>query len=106
MFPLSTFATIKPVTRQPLIGRENLGPIMAVTSRIQGDSVGAVVSGVQSALDKLGVLVPGKQPARRSVQQPSIASLPRRSARCAAQCAEIDLSRGRDSVPKIVILAR
>ncbi|MDB5695064.1 MAG: transporter, partial [Sphingomonas bacterium] len=59
VFPLSRVAMLAPVTGQPQISRENLEPMVAVTSRIQGRGIGAAVGDVTKALNRPGVLAPG-----------------------------------------------
>jgi multidrug efflux pump subunit AcrB len=59
LFPLSRIATIRPVTGQPQISRENLQPMIAVTGRIDGRGLGAVVGDVQNLLNAPGALAPG-----------------------------------------------
>lgn len=59
VFSLARVATIRPVTGQPQIARENLEPMVAVTGRIQGRGIGAAVADVTALLDKPGMLGPG-----------------------------------------------
>ncbi|RUN78599.1 efflux RND transporter permease subunit [Sphingomonas sp. TF3] len=59
VFPLSRVASLKSVTGQPQISRENLEPMIAVTGRIQGRGIGAAVADVTAALDRPGALGPG-----------------------------------------------
>ncbi|USI72526.1 efflux RND transporter permease subunit [Sphingomonas morindae] len=55
---LDRVATVSRVTGQPQIARENLEPMVAVTGRIEGRSMGAAVADVKAALDRPGVLAP------------------------------------------------
>lgn len=59
LVPLSQVATIVRETGQPQIGRENLEPMTAVTARIEGRGMGAVIADVKKALARPGVLAPG-----------------------------------------------
>ncbi|MDE1999546.1 MAG: efflux RND transporter permease subunit, partial [Burkholderiales bacterium] len=59
LFPLRRVATIKPITGQPQITRENLKRMVAVTARISGRSLGAVVADVKGALAKPGLVPKG-----------------------------------------------
>ncbi len=59
VFPLARVATLVPVTGQPQITRDNLQPMIAVTGRIEGRGIGAVIGDVTAALGKPGMLPPG-----------------------------------------------
>ena len=59
VFPLSRVATLVPVTGQPQITRDNLQPMLAVTGRIEGRGIGAVIGDITAALGKPGALPPG-----------------------------------------------
>lgn len=59
IFPLSRVATVRPVSGQAQIARENLEPMVAVTGRIQGRGMGATIADVTALLDKPGTLSPG-----------------------------------------------
>ncbi len=58
LLPLSRIAAITTVTGQPEITRENLKPMVAVTARISGRSLGQTIQDVQQTLSRPG-LVPG-----------------------------------------------
>lgn len=59
VFPLSRVASIRPVTGEPEIGRDNLQPMTAVTARLEGQGIGAAAAAVKAELDKPGALSPG-----------------------------------------------
>ncbi len=59
VFPLSRVASIKAVTGEPEIGRDNLQPMTAVTARLEGQGIGAAAAAVKAELDKPGALSPG-----------------------------------------------
>jgi multidrug efflux pump subunit AcrB len=59
LFPLQRVATITPVSGEPEITRDNLQPMVAVTGRIEGRGLGAVVADVQAVLQRPGLLGPG-----------------------------------------------
>jgi len=58
-FPLSRIATIKVVTGQAEIGRENMRRMDAVTARVEGRDTGSAAKEVQTAVSKPGVLPAG-----------------------------------------------
>ncbi|MGN6585641.1 MAG: efflux RND transporter permease subunit [Rhizobiaceae bacterium] len=57
LIPLERVATIKTVTGQPEIDRENLRPMVAVTARVEGRSVGQAAAQVEQVL-RSGKLIP------------------------------------------------
>jgi multidrug efflux pump subunit AcrB len=59
VFPLKRVATLKTITGQPEISRENLQPMIAVTGRIEGRGIGAAVADVKAALAQPGLLPGG-----------------------------------------------
>lgn len=59
MFPVSRIATVKPVTGQAEITRENLRRMDAVTARVVGRDTGSAAAEVQRAVAKSGVLPAG-----------------------------------------------
>ena len=59
LFPLSRVATLVPVTGEPQITRENLQPMIAVTGRIEGRGIGAVIADVNRILLQPGFLATG-----------------------------------------------
>jgi multidrug efflux pump subunit AcrB len=59
LFPLGRVADIVALSGQPQISRDNLQPMVAVTGRIEGRGVGAVISDVRKALAAQGLLQPG-----------------------------------------------
>ena len=59
VFPLARVAALVAVTGQPQITRDNLQPMIAVTSRIEGRGIGAVIGDVTAVLGKPGMLTPG-----------------------------------------------
>ena len=56
---LGRVATIKLVTGQPQITRDNLKPMVAVTARIEGRDLGSTVTDVKALLDKSSLFPPG-----------------------------------------------
>ncbi len=59
LVPLSRVATIRTVTGQPEINREDLKRMVAVTARIAGRDLGSTVDEVKQVLDKKGLLPEG-----------------------------------------------
>ncbi len=59
LFPLSRVATLKQVQGQPEITRNNLKRMIAVTGRISGRSLGAVITDVKHVLAQPGLLPKG-----------------------------------------------
>jgi CzcA family heavy metal efflux pump len=59
VLPLSRVATIKVLTGQPEIMREDLKRMVAVTGRISGRDLGSTVRDVKAVLDRPGMLPPG-----------------------------------------------
>lgn len=59
LVPLSRVATIKTVTGQPEINREDLKRMAAVTARITGRDLGSTVADVKNLLDTGNLLPPG-----------------------------------------------
>ena len=59
LFPLAQVATLKQVQGQPEITRDNLKRMVAVTGRISGRSLGAVIGDVKHALARPGLLPKG-----------------------------------------------
>jgi CzcA family heavy metal efflux pump len=59
LFPLSRIASIRVVTGQAEIGRENLRRMDAVTARVTGRDTGSAAKEVQQAVAKQGVLPAG-----------------------------------------------
>ncbi|HVY35508.1 MAG TPA: efflux RND transporter permease subunit, partial [Caulobacteraceae bacterium] len=59
MFPVSRIATVKPVTGQAEITRENLRRMDAVTARVVGRDTGSAAAEVRRAVAKPGVLPTG-----------------------------------------------
>ena len=59
LFPLSQVATLKQVQGQPEITRDNLKRMVAVTGRISGRSLGAVIGDVKHVLAQPGLLPKG-----------------------------------------------
>ncbi len=53
ILPLKRVASVHIVTGQPQVDRENARPLVAVTARIEGRSMGAAVQDVKAALSKL-----------------------------------------------------
>jgi CzcA family heavy metal efflux pump len=58
-FPLKRVARIVPVSGQPQINRENLKRMVAVTGRISGRSMGAVIADIQKRMAAPGLLPTG-----------------------------------------------
>jgi CzcA family heavy metal efflux pump len=59
LYPLSRVATLKVITGQPEVTREDLKRMVAVTGRISGRDMGSAVDDVRAALDRPGALPPG-----------------------------------------------
>ena len=59
VFPLERVATVKPVTGQPEITRDDLKTMVAVTGRISGRSLGKTIADVKAALNGQGLLPQG-----------------------------------------------
>ncbi|HET9113671.1 MAG TPA: efflux RND transporter permease subunit [Burkholderiales bacterium] len=59
LFPLRRVAIIYPVSGQPQIERENLKRMVAVTGRIAGRSMGAVMADIKRVMAKPGLLPQG-----------------------------------------------
>jgi CzcA family heavy metal efflux pump len=59
IFPLKRIATLKVITGQPEIMRDDLKRMIAVTGRISGRDMGSVIRDVKSFLGKPGVLPKG-----------------------------------------------
>jgi len=59
LFPLKHVATLKVITGQPEIMREDLKRMDAVTGRISGRDIGSVIKDVKSVLKKPGLLPKG-----------------------------------------------
>ena len=59
LFPLSQVARLVAATGEAQISRENLQPMIAVTGRIEGRGIGAVIADVNAALHRPGVLDSG-----------------------------------------------
>jgi CzcA family heavy metal efflux pump len=59
LFPLSRIATLKVVTGQAEIARENMRRMDAVTARVEGRDTGSAAKEVQAAVSKAGVLPAG-----------------------------------------------
>ena len=59
LFPLKRIVTIKTITGQPQIMRDDLKRMIAVTGRISGRDMGSVIREVKSALEKSGLLPKG-----------------------------------------------
>ncbi len=59
VFPLTRVASIVPVSGQPQITRENLKRMVAVTGRISGRSLGAVIADIQRVMATPGLLPRG-----------------------------------------------
>lgn len=59
MFPLKRIATIKTLTGQPEITRDNLKRMVPVTGRISGRDMGSAVADVKARLDQPGTLPAG-----------------------------------------------
>ncbi|NOY68072.1 MAG: efflux RND transporter permease subunit [Deltaproteobacteria bacterium] len=58
-FPLKRVATLKVITGQPQIMRDDLKRMIAVTGRITGRDMGSVIRNVKSVLNKQGMLPKG-----------------------------------------------
>ncbi|HEV7817345.1 MAG TPA: efflux RND transporter permease subunit [Janthinobacterium sp.] len=58
-FPLARVATMRAITGQPQISRENLKRMVAVTSRISGRDLGSVIADVRVAMAEPGALPAG-----------------------------------------------
>ncbi len=56
LFPLSRVATLKTVTGQPQITRDNLKRMVAVTARISGRDLGSTVADVKRVLQRPGLV--------------------------------------------------
>jgi CzcA family heavy metal efflux pump len=59
LVPLGRIASIRPVSGQPQIDRENLKRMISVTGRISGRDLGSVISDVRTMLGQSAVLPPG-----------------------------------------------
>ncbi len=59
LFPLKRVATLKAVTGQPQIMRDDLKRMIAVTGRISGRDMGSVIRDVKSVLNKPGLIPKG-----------------------------------------------
>jgi CzcA family heavy metal efflux pump len=59
LFPLKRVATVKAVTGQPQIMRDDLKRMIAVTGRISGRDMGSVIRDVKSVLNKPGLIPKG-----------------------------------------------
>lgn len=59
VFPLGRVTTIRAVTGQPEIERENLKRMVAVTARISGRDLGSVIADVKQAMAQPGLLPAG-----------------------------------------------
>lgn len=59
VFPLRRVATLKAVSGEPEIKRDNLQPMVAVTARIEGRGLGAAVADVEKILHQPGMLASG-----------------------------------------------
>lgn len=57
--PLRRVASLIPVTGEAEQSRDNLAPMVAVTGRIEGRGIGAVVADVEKRLNQPGLLAPG-----------------------------------------------
>ena len=58
-FPLREVASVKDITGQPEITRENLKRVVAVSARISGRDLGSAISAVQAELARPGVIPAG-----------------------------------------------
>ena len=56
LFPLTRVATVKIITGQPEITRDNLKRMVAVTGRISGRDMGSTIRSVKAVLDRPGFL--------------------------------------------------
>jgi multidrug efflux pump subunit AcrB len=59
IFPLSRVATLVPVTGQAEVSRENLQPMIAVTGRIEGRGMSAIMADVRTVMAQPGMLDAG-----------------------------------------------
>ncbi|HEV2212430.1 MAG TPA: efflux RND transporter permease subunit, partial [Gammaproteobacteria bacterium] len=59
VFPLGHFATVRPVSGQPEIDRDNLKRMFDVTARISGRDLGSTIRDVQEALATPGLIPAG-----------------------------------------------
>lgn len=59
VLPLQRVASRVPITGQPEISRDNLQPMIAVTGRIEGRGMGAVIADIEHALAQPGMLAAG-----------------------------------------------
>jgi multidrug efflux pump subunit AcrB len=59
VFPLQRVASVRAITGQAQITRENLRRMVAVTARISGRDLGSVIGDVKQMMDQPGVLPPG-----------------------------------------------
>lgn len=90
VFPLGRVADIRTVLGQPEIIRDNLQPMIAVTGRIQGRGIGAVIAEIRTVLDKPGMLPTGTRYALGGLyQQQQIAFAGMLRVFCAALLAEL-----------------
>ncbi len=60
MLPLARVASVRTLSGQPQISRENLQTIVAVTGRIEGRGLGAAIADVKTALAQPGLLSAGE----------------------------------------------
>jgi CzcA family heavy metal efflux pump len=58
-FPLRRVATLRAITGQPQIARDNLKRMVAVTARISGRDLGSVIADVRQAMARPGLLPEG-----------------------------------------------
>jgi len=58
-FPLARVATLRAITGQPEIARENLKRMVAVTARISGRDLGSVIADVRTVMARPGALPAG-----------------------------------------------
>ena len=56
LFPLSRVASVKIITGQPQITRDNLKRMVAVSARIQGRDMGSTIADVKQVLEKKGLI--------------------------------------------------
>lgn len=59
VFPLQRVASLVPITGQPEISRDNLQPMIAVTGRIEGRGIRAVIADIEQVLSQPGALTAG-----------------------------------------------
>ncbi|MHC1479360.1 efflux RND transporter permease subunit [Frateuria aurantia] len=59
VFPLSRVATIRAVSGQPQLSRDNLQPMIAVTARIEGRGMRATIADIRGLLGRPGELAAG-----------------------------------------------